>query len=167
MGTRDDPIDQREKIHDRRDCNYDSPIAVNTRQPQHEIPKEREKAKFDGKDGGPAQDQINPIEACEKVDFAQQRVQVGDARSAAAEEADGIEASGFDQVDGGRCVEEEDRGGGEAGACEEEKPVVQAQAFGYVQAFIDVQADDDTGESDGDGDTVGETGNDLTAGNGG
>lgn len=138
VGTSDDPVDQREKIHNRSDCNHDSPITVDTRQPQDHISEEGEKAELDGKDGGPAQDQIDPIEASEKVDLAQKSVQVGDARPAAAEEANGIEAGGFDQVDGRRCVEEEDRGGGEAGACEEKKPVVQAQSFGYVQAFVDV-----------------------------
>lgn len=54
----------------------------------------------------------------------QQSVQISDAGSAAAEEADRVEAGGFDQVDGRGCVEEENRGGGEAGTCKEKKPVV-------------------------------------------
>lgn len=74
MGTSNDPVDQREKIHHRRDCDHDSPISMDTGQPQHHVPKEREEAKFDGKDGRPAQDEIDPIEACEKVDLLQQSV---------------------------------------------------------------------------------------------
>lgn len=161
MRTGNDPIDQREKIDDRRNSHHDFPVLMNTRQPQHKISEEREEAKLDGKDRSPAQDQIDPIESSEEVNFNQQSVQVSDARSTAAEEAYGVKAGSLDQVDGRSCVEEEDCGGGQRGTPKEKKPIIQAQSFRYTQAFVYVQANNNTGKSNGDGDTIRKPGYDL------